>query len=372
MIKSIGQLLIMLIATCCSMHVAAQSRVPPITTEGGYSKGVATSFAGVSNGKLIVAGGANFAQKPVTEGGSKIFYDDIFALVDGTHWSRKGSLDKPMAHGAAIQMGDSIIFVGGVNSTGRHSDVTLVSYENSALKIGKLPHLPIALEQHGGAAIGRKLYVVGGQTADSVSSALYMLDLSEQNPEWVKLSNVPFAVMQPVVVGELGGLYVWGGFTPSSSDRIGIVYDYGYKYSPQNDSWSCITGIPSETMVGAAGVSLGGGKIACIGGVNKEIFEQALIRRYRISKNDADSEKLKQEDAAYMLHPVPWYKFNRNLYVYDTATDSWNVAISSDSLAKAGAAVVVCGDDIFVINGECKPGIRSADVWRVQLHDINK
>ncbi|MCK5280240.1 MAG: hypothetical protein KAK04_16915, partial [Cyclobacteriaceae bacterium] len=40
--------------------------------------GLAAPFAGFSNGAIIVAGGCNFPDAPVYEGGIKKYYNDIF------------------------------------------------------------------------------------------------------------------------------------------------------------------------------------------------------------------------------------------------------------------------------------------------------
>ena len=44
------------------------------------ARGFAGSFAGVSNGSLIVAGGTHFIDKMPWEGGTKLWYDTVFAL----------------------------------------------------------------------------------------------------------------------------------------------------------------------------------------------------------------------------------------------------------------------------------------------------
>src|ERR1019366_969557 len=43
-------------------------------------EGFAGSFAGVSNGAMIVAGGANFPDKKPWDGGKKLWYDTVFVL----------------------------------------------------------------------------------------------------------------------------------------------------------------------------------------------------------------------------------------------------------------------------------------------------
>ena len=54
--------------------------------------GLGGAFAGVSNGALIVAGGANFPDKPEWEGGTKVWYDAIYILTPEKQ--REGVVDR--------------------------------------------------------------------------------------------------------------------------------------------------------------------------------------------------------------------------------------------------------------------------------------
>ena len=47
------------------------------TEEQGFDKGVSACYCGVINGYLYIAGGCNFPDKPVAEGGKKRFYKAI-------------------------------------------------------------------------------------------------------------------------------------------------------------------------------------------------------------------------------------------------------------------------------------------------------
>lgn len=58
------------------------------------SLGVSAPFAGIHNGVLIVAGGCNFPDKPVTEGGAKRYYSEIFVLLP-EGWKEIDRLPRP-------------------------------------------------------------------------------------------------------------------------------------------------------------------------------------------------------------------------------------------------------------------------------------
>ncbi|HEY1049903.1 MAG TPA: hypothetical protein VGE39_09120, partial [Prosthecobacter sp.] len=58
------------------LSATAWKRLPDVPDERGF----AGSFAGVSGGSLIVAGGTHFIDKMPWEGGTKLWYDTVFAL----------------------------------------------------------------------------------------------------------------------------------------------------------------------------------------------------------------------------------------------------------------------------------------------------
>ena len=59
------------------------------------AEGFAGVFAGVSDGAMLVAGGANFPEAPPWRGGTKTWYDSVFALTDPQgEWQRLGRLPR--------------------------------------------------------------------------------------------------------------------------------------------------------------------------------------------------------------------------------------------------------------------------------------
>src|SRR5690349_15686014 len=75
------------------------SKLPQIPDPEGF----AAPFAGIHNGALIVAGGANFPDKKPWEGGTKVWYDPVFALEKPeAAWKRIGKLPRPLAYGMAV------------------------------------------------------------------------------------------------------------------------------------------------------------------------------------------------------------------------------------------------------------------------------
>src|SRR5210317_328223 len=57
-----------------------ETGIIPSINDDGAQLGLASPFAGYHNGVVIIAGGCNFPEKPVYDGGVKKYYDHIYTL----------------------------------------------------------------------------------------------------------------------------------------------------------------------------------------------------------------------------------------------------------------------------------------------------
>src|SRR5690554_3196384 len=101
--------LIMISTTACTQETNLSSNwssLNPIPDSIGF----AGSFGGISNGVLLVAGGANFPDggAPWT-GSKKVWHDRIFALEnpDGD-WKMVGALPNAMGYGVSVNWKDDL------------------------------------------------------------------------------------------------------------------------------------------------------------------------------------------------------------------------------------------------------------------------
>jgi len=164
--------------------------------------------------------------------------------------------------------------------------------------------------------------------------------------------------VQPVCAAQGGKLYVWGGFSTAGEGREATLSVDGYVYTPSTKEWKQVATPVDES---GTAVSLGGGvalpmgedAIFCAGGVNKDIFLQALQGIH--------------QGKEYLSRPVEWYQFNRKLLKYDVKADQWTCLGDFEQGARAGAAMVSDASSYYIINGELKPGIRTKDINRINL-----
>lgn len=329
--------------------------------EEGLEVGVSACYAGLIGDKLIMAGGCNFPSEPMAPGSKKKFYKGIYAADvndPDLGWKRIGSLPEGMAYGASATLPESILLIGGTTADKALSSVLSLAADGS---VSEMPALPYTVDNMGACVIGRKVYVAGGNAAGVPSNQLLMLDLDNLNAGWVALKPMPGNPrVQPVVAAAVNPkgekcVYVWGGFAGKHNGKDATLNTDGLCYIPSKDKWEKMPA-PKDalgnevSLGGGVAVTLSDGTVYATGGVNKDIFLAAL-------QNQAPD---------YLQHPIEWYRFNPIILNFNPATEKWTIFDTLTDAARAGAtAVTGISDDFFIIGGELKPRIRTAEVLRV-------
>lgn len=365
MIKKTLTVVTSMVLAACQPHVeptalSFQQLQGIPTEEPGLLKGVSALYAGILSDHLLIAGGCNFPDVPVADGGKKVYYQGIYMapLTADTclHWKRVGTFPQAAAYGVSVTTDEGIVCVGGNTAERSLSDVYLLHAQADGLRIDTLPALPVTMDNMGGALLGHTLYVVGGNVNGVPSSNMYSLNLSAYTEGWKQEPALPGPPRtQPVCVAQGGKLYVWGGFAPASAGREASLSVDGYAYTPDTQEWKsvatpCAAG-NEISLGGGMGAADGEGAILCAGGVNKDIFLKALQGEY--------------SGKVYLSHPAVWYRFNRNFLRYDVPTDTWTSLGEFEQGARAGAVMVSHGKAHYIIQGELKPGIRTTEINRV-------
>lgn len=323
--------------------------------DAGFAQGVSALCAGEVSGVLIAAGGANFAGTPAAEGGAKCFYDGIWmlrGLKEGKPaWREAGRLPEPMAYGMAWQLPGELVIAGGANASGSLRRVLSLRPRGGKVVVRQLPDLPFAVEQGAAASDGGVLYLAGGLADGKPSCEVLACDVRSGERVWRRLPPLPEPFVQPVAFASAGRLYVWGGFDPVGRR----VADYGYCCDPATGRWERIAGLPDGgTMTGAAGAVLADGRLLVAGGVDRGVFSGALAL-----------DPARQR--AYLSQPPAAYRFRSALWLFDPVSATWSKAGVSGRAARAGAALAAVGGDVVMLGGETRPGIRTPQVWRIDL-----
>ena len=335
--------------------------LPVITDDGdkGYELGVSAMFSGIVDDVLIVAGGCNFPDKPVAEGGKKRFYDGVYAyqLNDSVEylWERIGSLPKPVAYGAFVEWNNRLICIGGQTAEGATADVFALGHDNGLI-IEPLASLPCAIDNAYATLLGDVVYVAGGNADGVPSDAVYALDLASQNEGWKMVTTLPDGPrVQPVLAGLGGKLYVMGGFCNKQGETA-YVSRTAWSYDLAKEEW-LEQAAPAAFVGGGCAMVLDGSHILCAGGVNADIFERAIRGEF--------------PNPEYLLHPKEWYHFNDILQCYNVKTGVWHCMGEYPQLARAGAGIVALADGFVMVQGEEKPGIRSPQMTRFSRQGLD-
>lgn len=328
--------------------------------------GVSAAYAGMADGRIIRAGGCNFPGNPMAQGATKKFYSGIYQLertADGFTSALIGHLPEGMAYGAAVTTPQGLAIIGGTNAKEALSSAWMLNVDASGNAVlTPLPSLPATVDNMAACYADGKIYVAGGNVDGAPSNALFCLDLSKLSAGWKQLKPFPGNPrVQPVLAAsDADGkmrLYMWGGFAGKGDGREASLDCDGYAYTPANGKWTPLAapkGTQGEEVStgGGTAVTLADGTIYVSGGVNKDVFLEAL-------RNQAPD---------YLSHPVEWYRFNDLGLVYNPATSQWTIKSQGAENARAGASALVDGSGRIVISGgEIKPRIRTAEILDIKL-----
>ena len=356
MMKFWGNRLVAALALClaaCHTETMKVTELKPIP-DAAYAKGVSAPFCGVVGDALVVAGGANFPDKSLLEGGAKRVYADIWAYASGD-WVHAGLLPDSTAYGATFAVDDALILAGG-NVCGVTTDkVYELKLQDGAAVLRALPPLPVPMEQCGWTRDGDRLFLVGGVGTTGV----YACTIGSYG--WAKVAELPEPLVQPVAFATGGKLFVWGGFNPETlevSDK-GIVLPANPSDIPneaKESLWVEAPAIPDGgTFVGATGATLPDGRLAVVGGVNRAIFARAL-------------HNTPEDRIPYLSKEPAEYQFRQAVYAFDPATETWALLGSDAACALAGPGVAAPGGAaLYVAGGELKPGVRSPRLFKLRL-----
>lgn len=311
------------------------------TAEAGIEKGVSACFAGVLDGRLILAGGANFPEVPAAEHGQKRFYRGIYAArLDGSdtlQWALAGELPEPLAYGVSLQLGTALVFIGGQNAKGDVASAYEVTLQNGKAELHRLPDLPKGLSNTAGFVLDGEAYVY------DTYNKVYRLTPTG----WVEAYAVPGPQrQQPIAAVVDGKPYLWGGFNAKTETGPCRIHADGVSLA---DGLTVAAPAVEASLSGAACINLSASEVLAVGGVNQTIFET----------------QVNTPRQGYMLHEPEWYHFCPYLMVFRNG--QWTKVAENKLAALAGCTLAAGqGGEVYVIGGELKPGIRAPRVLRIR------
>lgn len=362
--------------------------LPPLPAAPGQvaNIGLAGPYAGLHNDALIVAGGANFPT-PLLEGGTKIWWDDIFVLKKDGAWytwatGRGFKLPRPLAYGVSISTADGVVCIGGCDSKQSYDDCFMLSWDAKSQTISRksLPPLPVPLAFMAGAKVGQTIYVAGGSAGAGATKSFFALDLAKRGDSeafgWRAVAPWPGeARILPTAVAQSNGtnpcLYLVSG-----RNAKGLLRD-AYCYDPAAGKWTRIAdvGTPESNPVcvmAAPGVPCGSQNIRIFGGDTGEVFQELSALGKEIAALEADPARKAQfadakarRDKTLRTHPG----FNRDILAYNTRSDRWTKVGEMPTGSHVTSCALVWDKAIIIVSGEISPGIRTPRILRARAAD---
>jgi N-acetylneuraminate epimerase len=214
------------------------------------------------------------------------------------------------------------------------------------------PELPVGLKNGTGALIDDTVYVGLGTSGNK----FFALNLKEADAKWQEIAAFPGGDRnQPISAAVNGKLYVFGGLQKNEKGELQLVND-AYSFNPADNTWTKLPTRSPRGIVGASAVSYNG-KIYVLGGVNESIFN-GYFQDYTAAGED--KEKQKEVTIPYFNQRTQDYFLTPELLSYEPATNKWYNEGLFPFPPRAGAAFSVNGNTLLVVNGEIKPGLRTA------------
>ncbi|MFC1677049.1 Kelch repeat-containing protein [Planctomycetota bacterium] len=335
-------------------------------------------------------------------------------------WSWGPVVPKPKTSLGTTSVGDSVVTVGGTfwvtTPDGKDLKIWLAKVyqlDTKEMKWSNLPDYPHPAGYPFVAAIGSKIYVVGGRNADKGNAETFILDTSEKNPKWVQGPSLPRprwscvgGVIDEVIyitAGEQGDLSKKGDVAEAAS-----VMALDTKNLQKG--WQHVGDIPGSKP-GWTSATTCNGKLYIFGGTDvtkgmkKSVIKQGSVRvvensfipyqpHSRVLSFDVATGKWEKctampdgksscaslaIDDRYILlaggvdlvtgrhrsgDDRMRLNFSSDCLVYDTIKDNYE-AITPLKKAVADVGVVKIGDTLYVIGGENNPFKTRTDLVQI-------
>lgn len=336
------------------------NQLPAIPDAAGF----AGSFAGVSNGALIVAGGSNFPGGSAPwSGGVKTWYDKIYVLEQpGAQWKEAGTLPRPMGYGVSITWRDALVCLGGNDAKAHYADAFLLRYVNGSIQTEPLPAMPQPNANASGVLVGDVIYIAGGMSDPSARRSekyFWSLDLSQpaNKRSWKIQEPWPGPSRMSAVAGALNGaFYLFSGIhleTPVNGGTAQRQYlKDAFRYTP-GSGWVRLADMPRAVAAAPSpAFTTGQSHLVIFGGDDGHNFARNMELQH--------------------LHPG----FSASIQGYNIITDTWAefgelpVEKTGDPVNDPNASTwapvttpaVVWQGKLVIPGGEARPAVRTSRV----------
>ena len=312
------------------------------------AEGFAGAFAGVSNGALIVAGGANIAGEKWGATFQKQWHDSVFVLEkpDG-EWKTGFKLPRALGYGVSVTTERGVVCIGGSDAQRHYADVFLLEWRDGRIVTTALPALPKPCANMCGALVGKVIYVAGGiETPDATVAmkTFWSLDLADAAPRWEVLEPWPGPERMLAVAGVLGdSFFIFSGAKMKRGADGKAAREFlrdTYRFTP-GKGWTRRADMPRAAVAAPTpALNAGGSRLRVLTGDDGTKVDFQPVRE----------------------HPG----FPRDVLAYDAERNAWSSAGEVPFSRATLPAVRWLGRDV-IPNGEVRPRVRTTEVWATKM-----
>lgn len=156
--------------------------------DGTPNIGIAGVFSGRIDGKLLIAGGANFPDRTPDANGEKRYHRDLYIYDASRGWQViRDALPAPRAYGISVTLPEGVLCIGGCDAANCTDQVSLLTLDGDRPRFTPWPSLPRPLANAAGALVGHRVYVAGGIEQVEGAAAtrnFFVLDLHDRGRGW--------------------------------------------------------------------------------------------------------------------------------------------------------------------------------------------
>jgi N-acetylneuraminic acid mutarotase len=282
---------------------------------------------------------------------------------------------------ANAAIGSKIYLAGGHGETavnaGCNYMTELYEYDTQANNWTQKQNMPTARSKAAGAAVGGKLYIIGGETSTSGSSTNKVEEYNPGNNGWSTKTTLPYTAHSVAAAAYNGKIYTFGGRN-GTNGAFNYVYEYNPASNNGNGGWVQKYYMPTARY-GASAVEING-RIYVAGGFNSSGVALNKLEVYNPESNSWNTNVAAMPEAkgycggaadggVFIIGGSNGYHSVNTVYQYNPAMNKWYQWPGLDN-AIEGVATAALNNGIYVINGGYKI-FHSNSIWSNTLSSAN-
>ncbi|WP_073507670.1 kelch repeat-containing protein [Streptobacillus notomytis] len=296
----------------------------------GHELGLTSMFCSRIGEYILIYGGSNFPNGTPPYGSRKVYSDMYLYDLDFNLISKQNGKICP-DKSIVVNYDNKVYLISGAENT------KIYEYTLEGNKVIETEIFDLGFEIVGGfgGVYNEKIYF----------GKEYIYEFDLKNLKLSKLTKFIGEVReQSINFISNGKLYLFSGAS-------NICYLDSYLYDIDKNEWKKIT-LPPICLTAAASCKIDDNNFLIVGGCNKEIYDEAVQRLGDIEFKKAYFSKNREE-----------FKWNKDIYLFNTLEEKFIFISNGDILnATCGSSMIKIDKKVYLINGEIKPGYRTAQV----------